>query len=131
MERTVYLSSGYRWTLDAGPGFQPGHPACASGVAPISSLALRGLRGKWCLDCGSRWSLTGPSLCSLKSRGSLGLYYPILGTILPALLCDVGHADLETAAGSTLGDPPTLCSNSQPKCTVQDPSPESGQGLVW
>lgn len=39
--------SGHKWTPAAGPGLQPGPRACACGVAPTSSLALRGPQGEW------------------------------------------------------------------------------------
>lgn len=47
MEKT-FQCSGHKRTRDAGPGFQPGHHACASEVAPTSFLSPRGLQGKWC-----------------------------------------------------------------------------------
>lgn len=39
--------SGHKWMPAAGPGLQPGPRACACGVAPTSSLALRGPQGEW------------------------------------------------------------------------------------
>lgn len=49
MEKTAFQCSGHKWMPAAGPGFQPGPHACASGAAPTLSFTLRGLQGKWCL----------------------------------------------------------------------------------
>lgn len=47
MESMAPRCSGHKWMPAAGPGLQPGPRACACGVAPTSSLALRGPQGEW------------------------------------------------------------------------------------